>query len=560
MKILIRGIILILIAALVGLLAYAFWRYVLPYWAPILFYLYLILGGLQGILSIIVVSRSLLRPADISQAITQSIYSVTADLITKTRIIIQMITAIPVDIMCWPLNIIYGIFTRGENPSSSFRELSARANMISIDLRSSIYAFSMVSLLFILSHIGINGHGYGSYIVILFGISIFFRHIGYAITPGGLPRKIRRISNNPYAHFALISLMDFSVIVSSTALFSNIPSLYSVSLKNIFEASKSFFALSDIQTLIENHELSKNQLIIAIFAVVFNISVLSTIARYKEFRRDDEDLIWIATLKMITRNFSEAVRTLVKIKHPTQVSESLSIGAYLGVNNIETALEIAEKIAKSTEKNPNIDTIFVAISNVVMQYQIPKFVLEKVVKIGVQRYVSDYLLMSVIMATFGDTEAIALRSTFVGVEANYPLSLSLVDVAEEKFDAARQRLREATPGSEVEEALRLVNLLMLMIGTKETTHEEDEVLFSEWLENDLQKIKSIIPSLSDLMHLSALLGSFTVFLESIERFEHLGHNEEIRFLYNSLTDQIEKNHKSSHLIKFMSKFAHMSSR
>jgi hypothetical protein len=98
----------------------------------------------------------------------------------------------------------------------------------------------------------------------------------------------------------------------------------------------------DLTDLLIARQFSPSLLIPSMVWLVFSAAVVGSLLHVKDFRRGDDDLVWLARQQLVLGNFSNAAQQLSSVDENT--ADSCLIAALLGVNDVDGAMAAARRL------------------------------------------------------------------------------------------------------------------------------------------------------------------------------------------------------------------------
>jgi hypothetical protein len=501
--------------------------YLIPHWAAILFYVYLIFGLLLMASGQLFLSKSIAHSGGFRELFIQSFAKAGAaqSLLSTIRNLASGIIVFLSGILIWPIG--FGAYLKPEirKVMGSGRIYVNTVALQSIEHHGAFFCLLSIALVYLGGYAGLKGHGYGIKFAFIITISVVLRDMVYSLQVGGLPAKLRRVSTSPYLVFVAIMLMDFLSLAGGFALI-KAGDAHSVTLQQVIVTSKELYQGKDLMEILYGRHLSLIELTIGSAGLVFYGALLGIVLHLKEFQRRDEDFLWLASQYNALGNFNKAIKYSNQIKARTPEAEAVQLISLLGVNQLDKARQKAAQL--STEGTPPTLTMLetAALSPVPLTVTISLFTLALSEKMG------DVLLqdsVTILVETYPGITG-KLAEIIAPHKTEYPLTYAelLLDAGQAK--AALQMLESPMTG--LAEMLRLVKQLRAFI-----LENEEPPVFEQWAETNLPRVRTLIGALTAPWEKLIAVGQLTVVLFIAER---LGKErvEEISYLLDELKSQV----------------------
>jgi len=493
-------VLVVLTLAILAFVVYGTCRFLLPHWPPILFYSYVILGVVVSVLGAVVLFRDLAKTQDTKDRIKSAIADVTQkrSLPNKVRSATATAALTVGSAIVWPVDVLRGIVDTLRAGLTRGKQHILRQSLQSAEQHRSLFVAICISSIYLLGLHGFSGHGYGRLFVYILGASVILRHISYSVELDGLPMRLRRTTGSPYVTFLEIVLADFVSLVLSFTLFSSPRAPSQMTFSDIHSTAVSLYQFKELYKLLTGVKLTFAQVAIGSAGLLFYLALFRILTRVKDFRRSDEDYHWLASRQFMLGNFAAGLRYLNSIEKPIPETEFHRVLGLLGVNEIEKAEETARRVIEQKGDKPTTDQVFSVLGGAPLFVPLPEHVIFALMTKAIEDGVSDVYLMDAVGMMAADSLVLRdrLLELLLPTKSDHPLTISLLLILSDKPLDALAVVQQATPGTELEEIVRLVMQLRASLLNPNTSYEEDSQTLAKWRDSDLQTVRSILPNLS----------------------------------------------------------------
>ena len=491
-----------LVLALIGLVGYGIYTYLFPVWAAILYFGYLIFGLVFSVSGAVLIFRDLrsVKPVrdEIAQAVSGVVVARAQNWLTNFRNWVGAIAGLFSSAIVWPVDVFRGAYGNLKSGYGDVRMFLIRYSLHPVDQFHAIFAVVSVVVVYAFGIIVITGDGFGRVFIFTIAVSVFFRHIRYVVEIESLPVRLRRASGISYITFITIVTCDLvTLILASTLLITNL-SPSDIQQEHLATAVAGLFRFRELIRLFSGVQLSPAEFIITITGLVFYLALIRVLLRFKEFRKTDEDYIWLATQNDRLGRFRIAMSQLRNVKNRTSQAEIATVVALLGLNQIQQAEDRVALVLQQNDQPHDADNIFAGLIDACVFTPIPEHILIAIFQRGIEQQVSDVRLQDAISIFAGDSETIgnALTDIISETDNHYPLSRIALYIATGRFSEAQEVLNRTTPENSLEKIAHLVMFLRAELENPEITADEEDRIFMRWAETKLPTIVALLPELS----------------------------------------------------------------
>jgi hypothetical protein len=271
-----------------------------------------------------------------------------------------------------------------------------------------------------------------------------------------------------------------------------------MTFSDIHSTAVSLYQFKELYKLLTGVKLTFAQVAIGSAGLLFYLALFRILTRVKDFRRSDEDYHWLASRQFMLGNFAAGLRYLNSIEKPIPETEFHRVLGLLGVNEIEKAEETARRVIEQKGDKPTTDQVFSVLGGAPLFVPLPEHVIFALMTKAIEDGVSDVYLMDAVGMMAADSLVLRdrLLELLLPTKSDHPLTISLLLILSDKPLDALAVVQQATPGTELEEIVRLVMQLRASLLNPNTSYEEDSQTLAKWRDSDLQTVRSILPNLS----------------------------------------------------------------
>jgi hypothetical protein len=486
-------------SVLLGLLllaGYVAYRFLLPIWIAVLFYSYAASTVAVAIFGTIGFAHNM-KPRTTKDIIWGSIVRAHRkfDLLTRlTRVrqltagIAGLIASAPV----WPADAL-NAWVLIRKRLGTFKEFVISASLRPTEHYRSLYALTIVLIVFGLEFRGINLGAYGTIGLWSMLACVTLRHLQYSIQTPSLPAVLRRASASPYVVFLTIVVADFSTLVIAFTGISKSTNVSGVTLSNLRDTAEQLLTAREPLRLLKGIQLTAHQIIIATVGLLFYLALFKILGAFGEFRRNDEDYIWMASVDNTLGKFSAALRHLRNAKSWNTQARVNEIIALIGVNDVVRAEEQVCLALSSEHKELSSENIFGTMWQPVLYTPLPEDAQLAVFQVAIRLGVRDPLVQDC-LATVTSSETLKLKliDLFSLAKEKYPITLAKLLFAANKREAALEILKDTESPLILDDLVRRITLIFAILANPDTTASEDAEEFRGWLAANLPRIREFI--------------------------------------------------------------------
>ena len=189
-----------------------------------------------------------------------------------------------------------------------------------------------------------------------------------------------------------------------------IPSL-AVRLRPSDVSSKSFLNINSFENILSSlffvhvldvlHDIFKSRnpdiptLIMNTTGLLYALTILESAYRFNEFRRSSDDYTAIGTTYNLLGRYTDALKTLEKVRTPTISSLFTRATAHLGVNQIDRAWADATRALRMQSESETPERILFILANLAMTVDLPLTVGAALIERGVELQAPDIMVSAI---------------------------------------------------------------------------------------------------------------------------------------------------------------------
>ncbi len=536
-------LIVLLVIGLLVLLGYVGYVYVLPKWCALLFYTYCILGILiwaYGLIRVIVANRH----SNWAEVLFKKIVAANKPLDVASRMnrfrdTIAAVALVIVGLIAWPVDAIHGVILglKNEGKNLTVQDYGLLQAGDLADAYKSLYSLVVVLAILGLTLLGVDLKIYGPITLGLMIASASFRHVSYIVGTVSLPAKLRRSAANTYALFLLVAAADFSTLILGLTALELGGKRGSIRWPALVKTGRELLqGEGALWNVLKGTRPSVHQLIVAFVGLLFSLALLKVLTEFREFKRRDEDYVWLAKTANVLGNFSDSLRYMRNVKSRDAESLSVETVALLGVNQIDDAAAKVKSMLEHQGKPATESMIFTNMINAFLLPRMPHSVYLAVLKRGIESNVPDTIMqdgMGLVAQHKLQQQALAL---FAEAGPSFPLSMARIHLLVNEPMEALASLEAHPPAPDLDKLIGQVLVLNVRLMDERTTPQEDAETFSRFARETIPLMRKLINSPLEQVQRIAIFLEIQRVLSFARK---LGEDrvEELRFLADSLANQ-----------------------
>jgi len=548
---------LVVIALLIGVTAYAFVIYIVP-WLPAA----AVVIYFCGAVAMLAISVMTLLEAQRARTPAEELVQHTQRELARRDVSafiayyaprVGTIIAVTAAALVWPLTWAMGLYFAMQGHSID----DPRKTMLEGVLNLTEHLQSLALLVWILlsiaiAQIGFVGDRYPRLFVFTLLASILLKLAAIIITPGGLPAMLRRKTTQPYGAFILILLIEaVSLLLGCHYLRISDPS--GAVEGGLAQTASLLFNPAPLPQRILNflggQQFEQQHIGFALVGLVFYLALFKNLLDFGSFKRQDSDHLLLAQVELQRGHPVKAIKHLDDIsqEHKSQPQALLLRSvALVALSEYDRAKQTAAQGMQQAVEDLgplNDDQIFASLLGCCLT--VP---LAQKARTGLFRWMANAGASDWVLANFAISTLVVVRQTaaqpdeatsfaeqleqqIASRQASAPLTTAVIKIHLGQLDGARERLNAARPNYPIESFMRHVILLLTAIADPTTTKEQDKISFSNWADTTLPVLKRDVEELKDwhekLAALSMLYGlrrdAVQLEHDSAEQFHFLAH-------------------------------------
>lgn len=317
--------------------------------------------------------------------------------------------------------------------------------------------------------------------------------LAFTIGPASFPEQLRRAPGNPH-----LNLLRLAATIGTTVLVSSLALRYTTHVPEPRQILALLLELTPgnaLRTLFSLPRLSLLQVQMSITGLLLVSSLLTGIWKVKDYRREDRDFEQIAESLVRFAVPSEAVQWLAKIRNPSQNSCVVSVVAYLGVNQLDRALQAAKMALALKPEHPLTAEPFAFAAFSVIHYPIPKHVIREMMSRWVREGGGDAQMLLVLSALVALDRYPQGEVGTLFVDANvrkrFPLAYAGALLTLERADTARRVLQRTAAHTPLDAAIKEFLQLMATLSGSPTGRENPVIFINRWLTRNAARFDAL---------------------------------------------------------------------
>ena len=538
-----RILIALLVLCLLILLGYIAWVYILPKWRALLFYGYFALGLLIwaiGTIRNIMINRNSNWAALLLKNIV--VIGQATDMksrLNRFRDVMAAVALLLSALIVWPVDAAYGLLLGRRYPERnlSAEELSVLQAVGQPDTYKSLYALLVVLVLLGLAFLGVDLKIYGILMLGLMVASASFRHVSYIIGTVSLPARLRRAATSPYVLFLVVAGGDFATLILGLTAIELHARSTSITLAALVETGRELWqGESALRDILKGTRPTEQQLIVSIVGLLLSLAVLKVLTQFGEFRRTDEDWVWLAGAENLLGNFAVALRYLRNVKSWDKDSLSAEIVALLGVNQIEDAAAKVKSLLEQQREAISEGEIFRNLFQACLLPRMPQSVFPSVLKRSIDSKVPDALMQDALGLVVQNHLQQQSLELFNEDASSFPLSIARIHLLSKEREQCLAVLNAHLPAADLDKLIAQTMVFTARVIDPATTADQDAKTFSAFIEEAIPLMQKLIHAPMELWQ-NLLL--YTEIERSLKFARALGEDkvQQLSYLADSLAEQ-----------------------
>jgi len=551
-----------LIKIILGILAigliYVAWLFLKSFWAPTLFWIYIVIAIIFFIVSAFgiwfVYGR---KTSNIEQGIIQT--GIPSNWFMKIRFLSATMLQIITGAIAWPaesLRFLIGHY-KYRLLSEDARTLAFKAR-ISLNPLEALVALTvtfMVILTYLADLILPSPAKFRCIFLALLAAHVMLRHLSYIVNTQPLPALLRKSSGSPYIRFVIIAFADILTLVLTFTGYFVWKNDGQLTMAQLWKMGIDIITFSELrEALLSGAQISMFDFFKGLAGLMFCIAGLRSVFKFREFNRNSEDLNALAINHILIGQFKEAKNWLSKIKDPGAITQNLYAIMHMEMGNLERAEKTVRKATSLTKmgEESSDDEVFNTLIGFASLMPINPKMLLKIFKKWFSKNAADAVLSSSILLVIRQNRLSPadVENLFSEDDSSkrFPLSYSIFLFNTDKVSDAKQILESLNPSSVIDKIVRyfLIHACCLEAPTDEDMKSE----IMKWHKESFPKLKQYLSDLvNDLERIITL--EYLYIVADYYEFMKLGDISEFHMLSNNIRQQISKNEKTDFAIRFL---------
>jgi hypothetical protein len=334
------------------------------------------------------------------------------------------------------------------------------------------------------------------------------RHAAYSAATVPFPALLRRAYSNPYLVFVLILVADYAVLTFALTALAFPKPLHDIRLSDLGNtAIHLWHGWEAPMALFKEQRLSGLEILLALPPVFLDLALLEIIRNFGEFRRKDEDYIWLAQKENRLARFSTALRHLSNVKSQSTEARLAEIVSLIGVNQIAEAEKLARAFLE-TQHNPNtpervLNVMMGAITAEPVSMGSRLALVKWAIGAGVME---SSLVGSFYFFNWGDYFD-ELMDTITAAEDRYPIANAIIAFQNNKVDEALALLEKPSIQKPSDKIYALSSRLEVRVKNPAATPAQQLKIFRDFMANDLPQITKLFELCTEELERLAAVSS-----------------------------------------------------
>jgi hypothetical protein len=351
-------------------------------------------------------------------------------------------------------------------------------------------------------------------------MSVVIRHCFYIFT--SIAERLRRSPGNPFALFLALAAFDALTLITGIALLDLDRGDPGGSIRR--SALNLFNVPNNISELTER---PATQAVVTLIGIIYYVTFVKPLANPREFRRTDEDLRALASTYLMSGDLPKARDWLSQEKQRHADSYALRGQIYLMTSRFDDAVDQAHQALRARGEEDSTDAAHLEIVLRSFYTHVSLSHRRRLIEYLLEKGATDIALSRVI------TQATAIESQseeFAGglldrvAASQYPLSRTLLLIAVGDFTEAHALLERSTPGSEIEELIRITMQCSLVLIDPDVSVEDTHLFLAEWFRDSFPVVRDVARSISRSTERTIASGFLVELLVLHDRFVKMYEN------------------------------------
>jgi tetratricopeptide (TPR) repeat protein len=399
----------------------------------------------------------------------------------------------------------------------------------------------IVSALYGISYLLTVPNDFGKVFLLLMVLGVLLKSISYSVNPVTLTANLRQSLGIPYLNYLVIAIILLATFILSLA--GGLYGVPNVTWEGLVALSIDMHRFQKIYGIFTGEIAELSSYFITLAGFIFYTSVLGTVIKYREFIKTEEDYAKIAQSFLFLGKFNDALLYLDKIKTKDQNSLMFRAVAYIGVNQIQKAIETHDKAQSFAEKEFDNDMTYALLISTANIYPLPNIYVAHIFQYWLETKTTSslfVLLSDFLMANkklnLADYKKVLIKT---GTLERNKLAHVQVLLFEEKFQEAFDLLKTLPEYQGLDKLLIKFYSLVALTTTSQSKEDLSQKI-EQWMEEELRMFADIVINLGSdeekILGLSLFFQIKMIFtdLAAVE----LEKNEELNYIIKEIKESL----------------------
>jgi hypothetical protein len=381
-------------------------------------------------------------------------------------------------------------------------QYGARSQLEPRDGRVAATMLIVLLIIGLLERLGVVWSNLAGVTLAIFLIAILLRHISYVF--GSLPERLRRSQYDPLRSFLLVAFCDAIAITLCVTLLR--------SWRQPSETNWGEIRITALELFNTPHQvtdiagLTILQIAIAMVGLLYYIAVVKSGSGLKQFKRTDKDIRDLANLSVSAGNVTQARAWMKKEQSRNLESYVVDARIALAEGNFDEAVGSIRRNLRAKGEDDSPDSINIALISLASFTPMAPSLVTSFLRYLIDNSSDVIASLALDNPIFLGNEREKLAKDLLDLcpEATFPLTRSVLMALLNDAGEAIAILGRATPGSEIEELMRLVWQCMLVLIDPKTTVDETSRYIDRWFDESFPIVREAARGIEGMYRLGAL--------------------------------------------------------
>lgn len=359
-------------------------------------------------------------------------------------------------------------------------ELNARIALSPLDLRLAIFNLGAIAVVLALAALNLGWFPLQLATLVLIVAATATRHLSYVFGP--LLERLRQSRLDPVNTFLMIAAADIGTFILGVAALFEAQVRVHPSLNDVANAAIDLVSannLGGITKLVGLPQQRPASLPVALLSLLIWAVLVKSVLTRNQFQRTNDEIRRLALNLAIVGDFQAAETWLRSETDRVPTSWVVRSVVAMGQGNFEKAREHRARANQQLGEYEDTESVLFILWATSLPLKLKVETRVAFIAQEIEWKASDANLSAQVptTATLKLVPLDQLVSAFMDklTEQRYPLARSALLLANQEFDAAAGILERATPGSDIEEVIRLISLCRVKV-VQAPDGEEAEVM------------------------------------------------------------------------------------